>query len=114
MSVRKRLGIALVLVAILVLMGINWAVQAEQRFVEDAFMEQATANEEALRGTSDPQYLGYTLGKLMLLKLRDDLRARQGEDFHLRAFHDRFLSYGAPPVPLVRALMLGRDEREPL
>ena len=88
--------------------------EAEQRFVEDAFMEQATANEEALRGTSDPQYLGYTLGKLMLLKLRDDLRARQGEDFHLRAFHDRFLSYGAPPVPLVRALMLGRDEREPL
>lgn len=88
--------------------------EAEERFIEDAFMAPATAAEEARRGTGDPQYLNYTLGKLMLRKLRADMRARQGEDFDLRAFHDQFLSYGAPPVPLVRELMLGRGDREVL
>jgi uncharacterized protein (DUF885 family) len=86
--------------------------EAAQRFIEDAFMEQATAEEEALRGTGDPQYLSYTLGKLMLLKLREDVKAREGESFDLRAFHDQVLAYGAPPVPLVRAMMLGRDDRD--
>jgi uncharacterized protein (DUF885 family) len=47
----------------------------------------------------------------MLRKLRADVQARQGENFDLRAFHDRFLSYGAPPVPLVRRMMLGRGDR---
>jgi hypothetical protein len=88
--------------------------EAKQRFIDDAFMEPATAQEEALRGTGDPQYLGYTLGKLMLIKLRDDLKARDGDEFDLRAFHDHYLSFGAPPVPLVRALMLGRDDEEVL
>jgi len=86
--------------------------EAKRRFVEDAFMEAATAEEEAVRGTYDPRYLNYTLGKLMLLKLRRDVQAREGEEFDLRAFHDRFLAYGAPPVPLVRAMMLGRDDRD--
>ena len=85
--------------------------EAKQRFVADAFMEPATAQEEAVRGTYDPQYLSYTLGKLMLLKLREDVRTREGEAFNLQAFHDRHLSYGAPPVPLVRAMILGRDDR---
>lgn len=94
--------------------GMMTVEEARQRFIEDAFMEPATAEEEALRGTYDPQYLNYTLGKLMLLKLRDDLQARQGADFDLRAFHDRFLAYGAPPVPLVRALLLGREDKQVL
>jgi len=81
--------------------------EAARRFVEDAFMEPATAEEEAVRGTYDPQYLNYTLGKLMVLKLRDDVRAREGENFDLRRFHDRFLSWGTPPIPIVRRLMLG-------
>jgi len=85
--------------------------QATQRFVEDAFMEPTTAEEEALRGTGDPQYLAYTLGKLMLLKLRADLQEREGQNFNLRAFHDRFLAYGVPPLPVLRALLLGRHER---
>jgi len=83
--------------------------EAKQRFIDDAFMEPATAEEEAMRGAGDPQYLNYTLGKLLLLKLRADVQAREGPAFDLRAFHDRFLSYGAPPIPLVRALLLGRD-----
>jgi hypothetical protein len=88
--------------------------QAQQRFMDDAFTEPAVAREEALRGTWDPQYLNYTLGKLAMLKLREDLRARQGADFDLRTFHDRLLAYGAPPIPLVRGLLLGRDDREAL
>lgn len=84
--------------------------EAQRRFMEDAFMEAATAEEEAVRGTYDPQYLNYTVGKLALLKLRQDVQAREGAAFDLRRFHDRFLSYGAPPVPLVRAMMLGRDQ----
>lgn len=84
--------------------------EATRRFVEDAFMEPATAEEEAIRGTYDSGYLNYTLGKLMVLKLRDDVQARQGDHFDLRRFHDRFLSYGTPPIPVVRRLMLGTDE----
>ena len=84
--------------------------EATRRFMEDAFMEAATAEEEAVRGTYDPGYLNYTLGKLMLLKLREDVRAREEENFDLRRFHDRFLSYGTPPIPIVRRLMLGEDE----
>ncbi|MBC7226401.1 MAG: DUF885 domain-containing protein [Thermoflexales bacterium] len=84
--------------------------EATRRFVEDAFMEPAPAEEEAVRGTYDPQYLNYTLGKLMVLRLREDVRARQGDGFDLRAFHDRFLSYGTPPIPVVRRLMLGTDK----
>lgn len=86
--------------------------EATRRFVEDAFMEPATAEEEAVRGTYDPGYLNYTLGKRMVLKLREDVRAREGENFDLRRFHDRFLSYGTPPIPVVRRLMLGRDEED--
>ncbi len=84
--------------------------EATRRFIEDAFMEPATAEEEAVRGTYDPGYLNYTLGKLMVLQLREDVRAREGENFDLRRFHDRFLSYGTPPIPVLRRLMLGRDE----
>ncbi|MGB9775450.1 MAG: DUF885 domain-containing protein [Anaerolineae bacterium] len=84
--------------------------EATRRFVEDAFMERAPAEEEAIRGTYDPQYLNYTLGKLMVLKLREDVRVREGENFDLRRFHDRFLSYGTPPIPLLRRLLLGADE----
>lgn len=81
--------------------------EATRRFIEDAFMEPAPAEEEAVRGTYDPQYLNYTLGKLMVLKLRDDVRKREGANFDLRRFHDRFLAYGTPPIPVVRRLMLG-------
>jgi uncharacterized protein (DUF885 family) len=86
--------------------------QATQRFVEDAFMEQVPARAEAVRGTYDPQYLNYTLGKLLLLKLRDDYRAEQGDAFDLKVFHDAFLAWGAPPIPYVRRLMLQRDSGE--
>jgi uncharacterized protein (DUF885 family) len=83
-----------------------------QRFIEDAFMEETPARAEAVRGTFDPQYLNYTLGKLMLLKLRDDYRGEQGAAFDLKTFHDAFLAWGGPPVPYIRRLVLEHDGGE--
>ena len=80
--------------------------EATRFFMENAYMEELPARKEALRGTFDPMYLGYTLGKLMILKLREDYRHEKGAAFSLKEFHDTFLSFGAPPIPLVREMML--------
>ncbi len=81
--------------------------QATQFFVENAYMGEHPARREALRGIFDPGYLNYTLGKLMILKLREDYRREDyRRDYSLRAFHDRLLSYGSPPLPLLRRAML--------
>jgi uncharacterized protein (DUF885 family) len=64
---------------------------------------------EALRGTGDPGYLRYQLGKLMILKLREDVRKQQGAAFDLGKFHDAFLAQGAVPIKLIRRAMLGAD-----
>ncbi len=86
--------------------------EATRFFMENAFLEELPARKEAMRGTFDPMYLNYTLGKLMILKLREDYRRVKGAAYSLRAFHDEFLSYGAPPIPLVREMMLGEDSGE--
>ena len=65
---------------------------------------------EAERGTFDPTYLVYTVGKLMMLKLRQDCRQQQGKAFSLKNFHDTLLGHGTAPVWLHRRLMLGGDE----
>ena len=83
--------------------------EATRFFMENGFMEELPAQKEALRGTFDPGYLNYTLGKLMILRLREDLRAKEGEDFKLKSFHDRMLALGYPPVPLVRRHLLGDE-----
>jgi uncharacterized protein (DUF885 family) len=84
--------------------------EATRRFMQDAFMEELPARKEAERGTYDPGYLAYTLGKLMTLKLREDYRNEQGSAFSLKRFHDTLLSFGAPPIPLVRKMMLRQDD----
>jgi len=78
-------------------------------FVTEAYMDPLPAEREAVRGTFDPGYLNYTLGKLMIRKLRDDLRRQEGAGFSLRNFHDRLLALGAPPIPLARRQLLGSD-----
>ena len=88
--------------------------EATRFFMDNAFMEELPASKEAMRGTFDPMYLNYTLGKLMILKLREDYRRVKGAAYSLRAFHDEFLSYGAPPIPLVREMMLGEDSGDVL
>jgi hypothetical protein len=76
-------------------------------FRDKALQPEGTARQQAARGTFDPAYLNYTLGKLMIMRLRDDWLAGHGGRAQLRGFHDQFLSYGGPPIPLVRAQMLG-------
>lgn len=80
--------------------------EAEGLFREHAFQDPASARQQAARGTFDPGYLNYTLGKLMVRKLREDWTGPRGGRAAWREFHDRFLSYGGPPIPLVRKAML--------
>ncbi|WP_437779162.1 DUF885 domain-containing protein [Sorangium sp. So ce1097] len=79
---------------------------AERRFVDDCSQDRATAREQAARATFDPGYFAYTLGKLQILKLREEARAALGAAFSLRRFHDALLSHGSPPVPLLRDRVL--------
>jgi uncharacterized protein (DUF885 family) len=83
--------------------------ESEQFFMEEAYQDQGTARQQAARGTYDPGYLNYTMGKLMIRQLRDDWAAERGGREAWREFHDTFLSFGGPPIPLVRAKMLGTE-----
>ena len=83
--------------------------QAVDFFVNEGFQTKETATRETKRGTSDPTYLYYTLGKLQILKLREDYRKMRGSQFSLQEFHDRLLSQGYPPLKIVRKAMLGDD-----
>jgi uncharacterized protein (DUF885 family) len=83
--------------------------QAIAFFEKEGYQSHETAIVETKRGTSDPTYLYYTLGKLEILKLRDDMRKKQGAAFSLQQFHDDFLRQGFPPIKIVRAAMLGDD-----
>jgi uncharacterized protein (DUF885 family) len=78
-------------------------------FAEKAFQDFGNASQQAYRGTFDPGYLNYTLGKLMINKLRGDWTAGRGGEEAWGKFHDQFLSYGSPPVPLIRQQMLGDE-----
>jgi uncharacterized protein (DUF885 family) len=80
--------------------------QASNLFQQDAYMDPANAEREAMRGTFDPTYLAYTLGKLEIMKLREDYGNKVGDKFNLKAFHDQFLSYVVVPVKMIREQML--------
>ncbi len=80
---------------------------ATKFFQVNAFVAQEPAHREALRGTQDPLYGYYTLGKLELLKLRADYRRRVGPAFNLQKFHDAYLAHGDPPIFIVRKELLG-------
>ena len=75
---------------------------AEKFFEDEGYMAKVNAEREARRGTSDPTYLVYTLGKWEILDLRDEVKKREGAAFDLQKFHDRFLTYGRAPIPLIR------------
>ena len=84
--------------------------EAARLFMEKGFCERAVALEEARRGTYDPTYLVYSLGKLMIYKLRDDLRQTQASSYSLENFHNAFLRQGGLPLPLLRKILLpGRN-----
>ena len=84
--------------------------QAEHLFTDQCFQTRQVAIEESLRGTQDPMYGYYTLGKLMILKLRRDYQRKLGSAYTLEKFHDELLSRGDPPLPLLRPFILGSDD----
>ena len=93
----------------------GWSVEDSKRFfIEEGFQSEGTAIQQAARGTYDPAYLNYTMGKLMIKRLRDDWTATRGGRTAWREFHDTFLSYGGPPIPLVRQQMMGEKRPEAL
>jgi uncharacterized protein (DUF885 family) len=83
--------------------------QGVRFFREEAYLEESTARREAERGTFDPQYVLYALGKRMLLQLRADCKSKQGEKFSLQGFHDQLLGQGNLPFWAHRELMLGES-----
>ena len=80
--------------------------EATKFFQENCYYEEKPSRQEAMRATFDPLYLNYTLGKLQILKLRDDYKAQQGDDFSLQKFHNELLNHGMPPIRLLREIML--------
>jgi uncharacterized protein (DUF885 family) len=88
----------------------NMSVDEATKFFQDnCYYEEKPARQEAMRGTYDPGYLNYTLGKLQILKLREDYKAQQGDEFSLQRFHNELLNHGMPPIRLLREIML-KDE----
>jgi uncharacterized protein (DUF885 family) len=80
--------------------------EATKFFQDNCYYEEKPARQEAMRGTFDPGYLNYTLGKLQILKLRDDYKAQKGDEFSLEKFHNELLNHGMPPIRLLREIML--------
>src|SRR6266568_1847314 len=85
--------------------------EATKFFQENCYYEEKPARQEAMRGTFDPGYLNYTLGKLQILKLRDDYKAQEGDEFSLQKFHNELLNHGMPPVRLLREIMLKEQSK---
>jgi hypothetical protein len=85
--------------------------ESKRMFIDDGLQDEGNAEQQANRGTFDPAYLNYTMGKLMIRKLRDDWTASRGGRSAWKQFHDQFLSYGGPPIPLVRRAMMGADDK---
>ena len=83
--------------------------EATEFFVKEGHQVRPVAEKEAKRGTSDPTYLVYTLGKLQILKLREDYKRMKGAQYTLQGFHDAFLEQGTPPIKIVRQALLGND-----
>ncbi|HEV2022543.1 MAG TPA: DUF885 domain-containing protein [Terriglobales bacterium] len=83
--------------------------QAVDFFVKEGYQTKSIAERETKRGTGDPTYLVYTLGKLQIMKLREDYKKKMGDKFTLQGFHDSFMKHGLIPIREVRKLMLGED-----
>jgi uncharacterized protein (DUF885 family) len=84
--------------------------QATHFFMDNAYMGETPSRAEAERGTFDPTYLVYTVGKLGILKMRDDYRQYRGKDYTLEEFHDRLLSDGMAPLWVHRQLLMPGDK----
>lgn len=81
--------------------------QAQEFFVKEGYQQPVIGEMETKRGTADPTFCVYTLGKLEILKLRDDYKRKMGDSYSLQDFHDRFIKAGTPPIKIVRRELLG-------
>jgi len=90
--------------------GGKWTTdQAVDFFVNEGYQSRAAGLVETKRGTGDPTYLYYTLGKLEIMKLREDMKKKEGAAFNLQQFHDAFMRQGFAPIKVIRKAMLGND-----
>lgn len=85
--------------------------QSRRLFLDQCYQDEGNARQQSARGTYDPAYLNYTMGKLLIRKLRDDWTSTRGGRAAWKPFHDKFLSFGGPPIPLVRAQMMGGEAK---
>ena len=85
--------------------------ESKKMFIEQGLRSEGEAEQQSARGTFDPAYLNYTMGKLMIRKLREDWCSSRGGRTAWKQFHDTFVSYGGPPIPLVRKAMMGPDDK---
>lgn len=85
--------------------------ESRRMFAELAWLDPGNAEQQALRGTYDPGYFAYTLGKLIIVKMREDWTASRGGRGAWREFHEKLLSLGHAPLPVLREVMLGADDR---
>ena len=86
--------------------------QAKELFKEKAFLSEESAQMEAMRGTVDPLYLNYTLGKLFIKKLKEDLNKERSHKFNENEIHDSILKLGMPPINLLREYLLKKTPVE--
>ena len=84
-------------------MGVD---EATKFFQQNCYYEEKPAHDEAMRGTFDYGYLNYSLGKMQIMKLREDYKAQQGDEFSLEQFHNQLLDHGMPPIRLLREILL--------
>jgi uncharacterized protein (DUF885 family) len=88
----------------------QWTIeQSVDFFVKEGFQSRSVGLVETKRGTADATYLYYTLGKLEIMKLREDLKKKQGSAFNLQAFHDSLMRQGPVPIKVIRKAMLHDD-----
>ncbi len=85
--------------------------EATKFFMDNWYHGDKPSRQEALRGTFDPGYLFYTLGKLQILKLQDDYKKQEGVNYSLKKFNDAMLDNGMPPIQIMRELLL-KDKKE--
>jgi uncharacterized protein (DUF885 family) len=79
---------------------------ATQFFMYNWYQGDKPSSQEALRGTYDPGYLFYTLGKLQILKLREDFKKQEGDQYSLQKFNDAMLDNGMMPIQTMREVLL--------
>jgi uncharacterized protein (DUF885 family) len=85
--------------------------EATKFFMDNWYQGDKPSRQEALRGTYDPGYLFYTLGKLQILKLREDYKKQEGANYSLKKFNDAMLNNGMPPIQILREILL-KDKKE--